>query len=523
VWYARRVTPTLATATTAAAHRAAALRRAAPQGRPTRSRYDWTPADYLAAVGSAESGNMTGLGQFVRWLMTDGKVKAALQQRVDVMFGLEMRFDPPINVPEDWYEAFPDTEQMRLLYYAILAGWCWVRFKPVLDADPLKLEVEVWSPEHFDYRAHESQWYVRTVESYGPVTDGVEGWRLFTPFGKHEPWQWGLWMVLAVPALLKHYALDDRARNSEVGALLVGELADAQPEEREDFLAQLQELAKETRIVLPEGGKLSMLDRATTGQASVQKETIDWADNEIVFALLGQSVTSEGAAGFSSGGPQMVVLNAILRAQEKAYSQFAGVKLLSPWLELMHPLPLDAYTYLNPNFNRIVYPHWPVEIDTEQQSEATKFDARMQAFLKAIEGVKKVGLELTQSVVDMLARRYDVPSFKLPTLAAPAGELPPGAPGPAALPAQASAIDDLTDEDAQRIAEQMTAGINGKPVPRCEHGSLNRCRLCGVERTRSFAPVLNATGQPTYDDDGHPVVQWQIAWRPIQKPAPVTP
>lgn len=42
-------------------------------------------------------------------------------------------------------------------------------------------------------------------------------------------------------------------------------------------------------------------------------------------------------------------------------------------------------------------------------------------------------------------------------------------------------------------------------ISRCEHGAVNRCRLCGIERERDFE----------LDDGGEPV--WKVLWRPIRE------
>lgn len=63
------------------------------------------------------------------------------------------------------------------------------------------------------------------------------------------------------------------------------------------------------------------------------------------------------------------------------------------------------------------------------------------------------------------------------------------------------------DEAVSRLAEKMTA----HGIERCEHGSSNRCRICGIERVRDI--VEGPDGAPVRGPDGDPV--WRIAWRPI--------
>lgn len=111
----------------------------------------------------------------------------------------------------------------------------------------------------------------------------------------------------------------------------------------------------------------------------------------------------------------------------------------------------------------------------------------------------------------------------------PAGVLPPGNPPPPALPpgtdpaapppggpgnpsgglSLGAGDDDLdADEDIAALCEKMTA----LGIARCEHGKVNRCRICGIERQRDVE--LGANGEP----------QWSVAWKPLgQKRRPSPP
>jgi hypothetical protein len=72
-------------------------------------------------------------------------------------------------------------------------------------------------------------------------------------------------------------------------------------------------------------------------------------------------------------------------------------------------------------------------------------------------------------------------------------QLDPDGDGEPGEPAEPDAV--------QALANKMTeAGVQ-----RCEHGAVNRCRLCGIERVRDFEQGEN----------GEPV--WKVAWRPIPK------
>lgn len=185
--------------------------------------------------------------------------------------------------------------------------------------------------------------------------------------------------------------------------------------------------------------------------------------------------------------------------------------------------------------------------------EAADFDEtfreRNAAFYADVRAAKDAGLVVDQALVDDLAARYQVPAPKLPKAAGKGGEifayhidagavtldevrarlgldpLPDGAGERTATQAEVeaqtegdlatAAIDAAdvqvdpdgdglpgepqTDEAVQALADKMTAA----GIERCEHGAVNRCRLCGIERVRDFDQA----------DDG--TVTWRVIWRPI--------
>lgn len=81
-------------------------------------------------------------------------------------------------------------------------------------------------------------------------------------------------------------------------------------------------------------------------------------------------------------------------------------------------------------------------------------------------------------------------------------------------PADAAAVQAaaglMPDASIDAFAEKLTAA----GVQRCEHGSSNRCRICGIERMRDFE--TNPDGTPRIGPDGQPV--WSVKWRPIYRP-----
>ncbi len=74
--------------------------------------------------------------------------------------------------------------------------------------------------------------------------------------------------------------------------------------------------------------------------------------------------------------------------------------------------------------------------------------------------------------------------------------------------------DDPGLASAVALAQQMTE----HQIPRCEHGSVNRCRKCGIEKDRGVQ--MGEDGKPVTGPDGKHV--WRLQWRAIgaKKPEP---
>lgn len=303
-----------------------------------RSAFHWTPDLYVQAVREADAGSIARAADFCSEIMRDDRAGGVLEQRCDGMLALPGRFEPAELVPPDvlscWPSVFPEAERAALLRWGVTLGIGFARVETFYVAGTgFVREIHTWHARHFDCDA-DGQWWVNATEGRRKVLPG-EGWIVFTPYGRHAPTQRGLWHRLAVPVLAKMFAIDDRARSGEVTPILVGNTTGLTEPQRRTFLADLQGLARDSRVVLPEGCSLSVVDRQGAGHSAIHTETIEWADTAITITIAGQRVTTEGAPGFSAGGAQRAVLHSILRHQEETFSTCLGEQALTPWVRLV--------------------------------------------------------------------------------------------------------------------------------------------------------------------------------------------
>lgn len=479
----------------------------------TRSILNVTPAMYRRAVAAADGGRLADAADFCSAMLRDGRIGGVMDQRTAGMLALPSRFDPadaadPAALAA-WTEAFPEAEQARLLLWGQFLGAGFARPETDLLADGWQRTIRTWDPRWFDQDV-DGQWWVTTAQGRRKVCAG-DGWIVYLPFGEHEPTRFGLWHRLAVPYLAKTYAIDDRARSGEITPMLVAETTGLSDAQRRTFLSDLAGLANDSRVVLPEGCKLGVVDRAGGQQTLIHEQTIAWSDVEITVAATGQRVTTDGAPGFSAGGAQKAILHSILRQQEATFSTTLGAQGLTPWLQLVAG-------YRGPT----ICPRWDVS-DPETLTAKAYAITQLAPQLAAMDQA----LAASGARVDVraLLEVAGVPLVDLPAAgvaaapaAAPGGapaapgapatpEAPgtptgpvagaPGATDAGAEPLGADAAADVPTPQTDAAREQFAQRMNAAAADRCRHNRVNACAICGVERVATVERDP-ATGELSY-------------------------
>ena len=195
---------------------------------------------------------------------------------------------------------------------------------------------------------------------------GDDHWAVFHPYGGSEGWFSALIRSLAVPYMVRQFAVRDWARFSEVygtparGAV-VPEWASA--EQREAFVQQIQNLNNEPVVELPARNK----DEATFDFKIVQaaaseggttgfSKLLEYVDQSIAVRILGQNLTtSSGRVGSQALGKihENVKADYITRwaqaLEEFIHEQFSvpwaiykyGDASLAPWVRFNADPPAD--------------------------------------------------------------------------------------------------------------------------------------------------------------------------------------
>lgn len=421
---------------------------------PSRWIASWTPDDVLRAIAQASAGSLAKAADLWASIAADDHVRGVLSARTLGLLGLPLSWE--CDEPPDWYALAPEAELDALLTWGLGLGVGFAHIEP--DGS-----LVTWNARWFDRDYLTGQWYV-TTSTGRYALDST--WIVFTPYGSSEPWYLGLWLSLAIPWLAKQFAIHDRARASEVfgSAMIVGHAPEGATDgQRKKWLLDLETLSRSSRIVLPEGYSLELLE--AQGQTwGIYKDTIEWADDALTIAIAGQTVTTNGTAGFSSGDVHDRIARSLLRFTAEAFSTFLG------------------RCYVPRVYGYCAYPRWAIDPPADIAAFADIL-AKLGAGITAFEAASKRRVD-----VDALSGKFDIPLLEMPS-------------------ADLTGLDESSPDYAADLAERMTQHA----IERCEHGSLNRCRMCGIERHRD--PIVAPDGSVT----------WRIAWRAIVQPvAPKT-
>jgi hypothetical protein len=458
---------------------------------------DWDIPDVSSALQMAESGSMQMIGRLSDALIGDGAIVGQLTTRYDGMLQLPRVIEGPsetyaAELRKD-FDTLCSPSELGLL--ARDGGVLNIIFGEILEDEDGDLRLVRRNPEFLTYRHSENQWYVRTaIGGVEPVNPGDGRWLLAFPHGSDYPWRYGLWQALSFAFINRRQAfLHLNAWNNSL-AFPIKKLTTpngANEEEAQDTFDAINHFGPFPAIRLNEGWAFDLVQPGSATPASL-KDAIEASEREVVLTVSGQSGTTDPGPGFGNVGFFAKIKSDLVQVDTKTFAHALNEQVIPVWAQRKHSF--DGW-FQRPSVR------WDSTPPKDLASEANAANVAGVAAKAWDDALVAAG---TGKRVDIaaFAKHHGIPlkDAAAASVAAPV----------AALPAAGDAADvdgGGTEEDKSSLAAKMTE----HGVVRCEHGSSNRCRLCGVERVRDFTPGEN--GQHT----------WAVAWRPISTPAPAAP
>ncbi len=278
---------------------------------PAISQTRWYLSDLESAEFAADAGNLTTAARLMRAARKDGVLGGVLSTRTAGLVRLPKRFrgDPDViaalelghDVSRSVFdEMFPAAELALMAADGELLGIAVAEMVPVEGRDyPVLVRLD---PEFLTYYWHENRWYFRSIAGMIPITPGDGRWILHTPGGRMAPWQHGLWRAIGRAFIRKeHASLYKDAWEAKLAnpARVAIAPQGASEQQKESWFQRVMAWGVNTVFGMTPGYDVKLLESNGRGYDSFLK-TIAQSDNEIIIAVAGQTVTTDGGAGFAN-------------------------------------------------------------------------------------------------------------------------------------------------------------------------------------------------------------------------------
>lgn len=479
-------------------------RATAPQAR-------WYLADLEDAMRRADAGDLRPAAKLWRAMRRDGVLAGLMSSCTDGLVRLPKQFsgdDEQVASLKSGNETFSLFDSMfPAAELALMAadgrglGVGVGELVPVRGRSyPVLIRLE---PEWLRYNWDENRWYYRAKSGVLPITPGDGRWMLHAPGGRVAPWQHGLWYALGEAWIPKTHAKSYRSNwESKLAnpARVATSPSGASEEQAQSWFEKVMAWGVNTVFGMKPGYDVKLLESNGRGYQAFG-ETIKTSNEEIIIAIAGQLVTTTGGTGFANADIHKSIRADIIKSIADGLAHTINTQGIPPWV--VSCWGVEALTCR-------AMVGWDVAPPKDRLADGQAMAAFADAVTKMRAALAPYGRDVDVAALLSAHGIQSVPTGLV--LVSSGGEtVAPGDTESTSTPADAAAVDPdgdgqpgepPTDDSAQALADKMTAD----GVDRCEHGAVNRCRLCGIERVRDFEKDAE-TGE----------VVWKVAWRPIQK------
>jgi phage gp29-like protein len=392
---------------------------------------EWQVEQMRAAIRAHMWGIFEGTGQLVDAILGDDRVQATLGSRISGLFGREVRFRPADDsmaareVCDAWARAWPmlatASAMTELSVYSILMGWT---PSQIVWSEHDKIEycptLRPWHPRYTYWHWNLRQYIALSQDGQIPILAGDGKWLLHAPYGAYRGWIRGAVRPVAEPWLMRHWALRDWARFSEVHGQPIKKgicPASADEQQRDAFSAALSQLATETTLLVSQGNDgVNSYDFELVEAKDTAWESFpglrDHCDMAIVLALLFQNLTTEVKGGsFAATTAHMDIRSSGIQYDNDA------------WRWTIHSQLARPFAFLNFGDARLApWTDWDVTPKEDFTHNAEQF----AKFATAVEMLRRGGVEFTDSgaVQKFATERFglrDLPDFIFTTPVAASG------------------------------------------------------------------------------------------------------
>lgn len=388
---------------------------------PPISQTRWYLSDLEAAEFAADMGDLGQAARLMRAARKDGVLAGVLSTRTgglvrlpkkfrgddDIVRSLELGHEAPRSVFD---EMCPPAELALLAEDGVLLGVGVGELVPVEGRDyPVLVRLE---PEFLYYRWSDNRWYYKSIVGLIPITPGDGRWVLHTPGGRVAPWQSGLWRAVGRAFIRKEHAnlyKDSwEAKLANPARVAVAPQA-ASEEQKQTWFQSVMAWGVNTVFGMTPGYDVKLLESNGRGYESFQK-TIAEQNNEMIIAVAGQTVTTDGGAGFQNSDIHRSIRSDLIKATGDGLAYTINTQVLPSYV--VNGWGEDA-------LERLTVMEYDVTPPRDREAEARALQTVGQAVKIVDEALAPHGLEVD---VQALCAQFSVPVRAVAT--APSSEKP---------------------------------------------------------------------------------------------------
>lgn len=377
----------------------------------TRTR--WYLADVETAERMADAGDLSLAAQLMRAAHRDGVLAGVMSTRTEGLVRLPKRFAGPDDIVDElrggrtegarsvFDEMFPASELALLARDGIEVGVGVGELVPVPGREyPVLVRLD---PEFLLFRWSENRWYFRSAVGLIAITPGNGRWILHTPGGRQAPWQFGLWRALGRACIRKEHA--NLHKDNWEGKLANAARVAVAPQganetQRQSWFRKVMAWGVNTVFGLTPGYDVKLLESNGRGYESFVKTIAD-QNQEITISIAGQTVTTDGGAGFQNSDIHRTIRADLIQATAEGLAYTINTQGLPAYV---------VNVWGEDRLDECPTVVWDVTPPKDLQAEATALQTVGTAIQTLNEALRGHGRELD---AEQLCTRFGVPLKRL--------------------------------------------------------------------------------------------------------------
>lgn len=303
----------------------------------------WIDADLETAEREADLGYLNWAALLMGSARKDGTFAGVLSTRTGGLVRLPKKFrgDPRIvaelelghdSIRSVFDEMFPPAELAALAADGLTLGVGVAELVPVKGRDyPVLVRL---NPQWLQYRWSENRWYYQSIVGLLPITPGDGRWVLHTPGGRIAPWQNGLWRAIGRAWLDKDHARMSK-KNWETKLANPARVAvspqGATDEEQQSWFQKVMAWGYNTVFGMKPGYDVKLLESNGRGYDCFNT-TIDRSNTDMIIAVAGQIVTTDGGAGFQNSDIHKSIRADLIKDTADGLAYTINTQGIPPWV-----------------------------------------------------------------------------------------------------------------------------------------------------------------------------------------------